>query len=646
MKTSLRLPHWAKRSLLYAVIAGVFACTDVTFDEQTRPSFAAGDVIGPAEVPHASRNDIPSPWSSTGIALTAGLPYRITASGMLSFTDNPGYHAHQGCVPHPSYPSTVGPAGFNDSNHPWAVRAGMGTATNPPGTSLTFKPPLSASNPEMSTFVKGPGTVWVSRPTVLPYSCGGPGFDEPAWFVSGAQQIQAVELELPNLVPNRLSVPVGDTVLFTLQVAWSTSFFIGSGIGYHWVSDTTTNNSTLVNCPRTQLTCRVIVREKGHLEVQNVMVENMSFDARSPVVVIGAPQFTVTANPNSLTSPQSVTFTAAVNTSLAWSLSGWTWTPDSGAQGGIDPNGCTTSEKTCVRTISKAGWMKATATIAPYTLTDSAHVSFQAEQVSISVTVSTYTPPQSFTAKTEEHQITLQATVTPATYASQVEWNIVAHPDHFPQPSLPGSLTGANAAFNVSALATGRWPTPHATDIALAPKQIGYRIKASVRDASGQLHESNTVDAVQDEIDTMREEYVEFNVFAGVPARSQFALQTRIDPGVNTGDYGYMVWHTAFVDALNALSVSWQSEGQWQINSQYRNPVHQQLHLGGATNSKHQYGCAADLQTYPVNPTNSVDSASAWDFWHRLAELARSQSFVVEDSLASGIGHVHVQEFC
>jgi len=116
--------------------------------------------------------------------------------------------------------------------------------------------------------------------------------------------------------------------------------------------------------------------------------------------------------------------------------------------------------------------------------------------------------------------------------------------------------------------------------------------------------------------------------------------------GVNTGDYGYMVWHTAFVDALNALSVSWQSEGQWQINSQYRNPVHQQLHLGGATNSKHQYGCAADLQTYPVNPTNSVDSASAWDFWHRLAELARSQSFVVEDSLASGIGHVHVQEFC
>jgi hypothetical protein len=136
--------------------------------------------------------------------------------------------------------------------------------------------------------VKGPGTLWVSRPVVLPWSCGGPGFDEPGWFVSGSQQIQAVELEMPQVVPNKLSVPAGDTVLFTLQVSWSTSFFIGSGTGWRWVSDTTTSNSTLVSgCPRTQNTCRVVVREKGHVEVQNVNVEGMSFDARSPIVVVG-----------------------------------------------------------------------------------------------------------------------------------------------------------------------------------------------------------------------------------------------------------------------------------------------------------------------------------------------------------------------
>jgi hypothetical protein len=300
---------------------------------------------------------VAKPWSTTGIALTAGLPYRITASGMLTFTDNPGYHAHQGCVSHPTYPSSVGPAGFDDPNRPWAVRAGMGTATTAPGSALSWKPPLTASTSQISALVKGPGTVWVSRPTVLAWVCGGPGFDEPAWFVSGSQQIQAVELELPKVVPNKLSVPVGDTVLFTLQVSWASSFFIGSGTGWRWVPDTTTNNSTVVNCPRTQNTCRVVVREKGHVEVQNVNAEGMSFDARSPMVVIGPPQFAVTATPNSVFSGQSVTFTASLNTSLAWNLAGWTWTPDSGS-GGVSPNDCTTSEKTCVRTVSLPGWMK------------------------------------------------------------------------------------------------------------------------------------------------------------------------------------------------------------------------------------------------------------------------------------------------
>ncbi len=93
---------------------------------------------------------------------------------------------------------------------------------------------------------------------------------------------------MPQVVPDELRVPSGDTVLFTLQVSWSVSFFIGSGTGWRWVSDTTTNNSTLVSCPRTQNTRRVVVREKGHVEVQNVQVEGMGFDARSPIVVIGA----------------------------------------------------------------------------------------------------------------------------------------------------------------------------------------------------------------------------------------------------------------------------------------------------------------------------------------------------------------------
>jgi len=436
--------RWLAVALLGAGIAAVYACTDATFDEkQPRPSFAPGDIIGPAEVPRENRNDKPKDWSSTGIALTAGLPYRITASGMLTFTDNSAYHDHLGCTPHPTIPSSVGPAGFDMQNRPWAVVAGMGTETTaPPGAPLSFKPPLTASTPEMSALVKSPGGVlWVSRPNVLPWVCGGPGFDEPAWNVSGSQQIQATELELPNAVPDKLSVPVGDTVLFTLQVSWGTISFIGSGTGWRWVPDTTTNTSSLVNnCPRTQLTCKVIVREKGHVEVQNVNVEGMAFDARSPVIVIGAPQFTVTANPGSIASAQSVTFTAAVNTSLEWSLSSWTWTPDVGA-GGIDPNDCTTSEKTCVRTISKAGWMKATAVTGPYTLTDSARVSFVACDPEVEIMIGEY----------QTYQVNLQPTCP--------DFTNTGGSTHFSWSELNGGFSNGNPhnpwGMVKSALTTG-----------------------------------------------------------------------------------------------------------------------------------------------------------------------------------------------
>jgi hypothetical protein len=82
------------------------------------------------------------------------------------------------------------------------------------------------------------------------------------------------------------------------------------------------------------------------------------------------------------------------------------------------------------------------------------------------------------------------------------------------------------------------------------------------------------------------------------------------------------------------------------LNSQYRNPVHQWIHIGGVHGSWHQYGCAADLQTFPANPTNASDSTSAWSFWSNLSGLARQRGFGIEDSTESGIGHVHVQIAC
>ncbi len=294
MSVRNRTKHWLTVALLGAGISGVHACMDVTFDDSQpnppgRPAFAVGDVVGPASVPRADRNDVPMPWSSTGIGLLAGVPYRVVVSGMLTFTLNPNWCP--GAPAPPSIPPSVGPAGFAfDSRRPWKASVGVGSQTTAPSTTLSLQP-TGESAGEISTNVKGPGVLWTSRPIdPLYWSCSvSGGASRPAWFVSGTQEIKAVELEPPKVVSGKQVVAPGDTVLFTLQVSWTTNFFIGSGTGWRWVPDTATNTSTLLSCSRLQTTCRVIVRERGHVEVQNVVVEgSMSFDARSPIVEVAS----------------------------------------------------------------------------------------------------------------------------------------------------------------------------------------------------------------------------------------------------------------------------------------------------------------------------------------------------------------------
>jgi hypothetical protein len=54
----------------------------------------------------------------------------------------------------------------------------------------------------------------------------------------------------------------------------------------------------------------------------------------------------------------------------------------------------------------------------------------------------------------------------------------------------------------------------------------------------------------------------------------------------------------------------------WRRHSLYRNPVHQIHHPGSVRNSRHPYGCAADLQTFPVPRTTAQDSTAARRFWN------------------------------
>src|SRR6266567_1346778 len=86
----------------------------------------------------------------------------------------------------------------------------------------------------------------------------------------GSQTVSVEALDSAHVdpTPNASAVPPGDTVSYTIRVDWDPTFTV-TGF-WVWVSDTTTNNSTIVgNCAR-QKTCRVVVCERGHVEVNGI----------------------------------------------------------------------------------------------------------------------------------------------------------------------------------------------------------------------------------------------------------------------------------------------------------------------------------------------------------------------------------------
>ena len=285
------------------------------------------------------------------------------------------------------------------------------------------------------------------------------------------------------------------------------------------------------------------------------------------------------------------------------------------------------------------------------------------DEVSITITVQTANPNASFTALTGENQIQLLAEVTPPDLEPDVQWAVEAAPGFFVGPLAPPTdLTGASQSFFVAAGDPTRWPSSHTAAINdLQGKQFGYRVQASVTDASGVVHESNEVIVHQDEIDTAREEYVEFNR-RFVPQREEFTIGGAPQfPGVNGGDYQIMVFNGAFAQQLSSLSDAWIDYGftvsagdigRWQLNQIYRSPVHNSVHNAGAPSSWHQYHCAADIQVFPVrdSPTgefpDEVAREAAELFHTELRRLAKSIGFQYEHRTKSGIGHVHVELAC
>jgi len=265
----------------------------------------------------------------------------------------------------------------------------------------------------------------------------------------------------------------------------------------------------------------------------------------------------------------------------------------------------------------------------------------------------------SFTTLATEDTITLTAVTMPASLADSVRWSVTDFTGD-QVPSIPPDSASLGRG------ATIRWEVPKQDSVrwhafkhpgSLDQKSLAYLIVASVTDATGATVHSKPDTVKQDEIDTMREEYVELRVtFLPVPARSDFSAEPHCDaPCLNTGDYGQAIVKPTFSGKLQSLRTHWENPGkQWQRNSLYRNPVHQIIHLTEeigkqqSRTSRHMFGCAADLQTFPAGLSKSTatatDSLHAKDFWKGLKMVADSAHyFWVEPMKMSGIGHVHVQ---
>ncbi len=199
----------------------------------------------------------------------------------------------------------------------------------------------------------------------------------------------------------------------------------------------------------------------------------------------------------------------------------------------------------------------------------------------------------------------------------------------------------------------------------LERQRLRYRIVAVARRGDRELR-SDTLALAQNLIAAVRQEYLDIGLRRGAAPRAWFREVAQLPPGLAYGDFDVAAMNPDFLERLGRLERIWKRDYalQWQLNSVFRNPVHNRFHIGGGSgsgpvsNSWHQFGCAVDLQTFPVlrsGRSPRADTLRARAFWDALAEEALELGFEVEPrdknpnrpgASYSGVGHVHLEVDC
>ena len=261
-------------------------------------------------------------------------------------------------------------------------------------------------------------------------------------------------------------------------------------------------------------------------------------------------------------------------------------------------------------------------------------------------------PGGSFTTRTapSEDVIQLAATVTPSSLQAAVAWQVVDAPSDSGSTIPPQSVpSGANSSFTIpiSNRSQSRWPRVHASANADSLKKaLSLQITATVS-AQGQVVTSQPVTIRQNEIDTMREEYLEFGQDS-VPSLSTIGRLG--DANRNSGDYTVWVSSSLLLQKMPVMqSLAQAAFGQpITVTSGYRNPVHHLVHVRAtAVNSVHLFGGATDWRIFDspaglgLTPSQYFDRLKALTKDPTVGGCWEPRATIIQSSLTHTLDHAH-----
>lgn len=217
-------------------------------------------------------------------------------------------------------------------------------------------------------------------------------------------------------------------------------------------------------------------------------------------------------------------------------------------------------------------------------------------------------------------------------YNNQIDWIGTDNPGGIDSGDLDPGVVTNSAQYTASPNPPTFPGCPDGRDGVLS-----YKIFAFV--AVDGASDADTITIIQDEIDQCRQEYTsdDFNQ-ATVPGRSAFTNSggsTHFSfAEANWGDYSWAIFNIY----NNLESVRSNYGYGMQVNSGYRNPVHNRCAVGGVVESRHIYGLAADIQVF-----DHAGDGSRVDDWWELHDAAVAAGASVESITQGGVGHVHMQ---